>query len=109
MRYGFSTRHGRPATISSDFSRSSVSSYFSTGLGSSRRLGPLDVLAMAGAGLAYDDLAPRAERFELEGMEVLVLGLPALIETKEQAGRDKDRLALPVLRETLRLREPGRG
>ncbi|MDP9120963.1 MAG: hypothetical protein M3O15_06270 [Acidobacteriota bacterium] len=64
---------------------------------------------MAGAGLAYDDLAPRAERFELEGMEVLVLGLPALIETKEQAGRDKDRLALPVLRETLRLREPGRG
>ena len=68
------------------------------------RLGPLDVLATAGAGSTYEDLAPRADRFELEGMSVLVLGLPALIETKEQAGRDKDRLALPLLREALRLR-----
>lgn len=71
----------------------------------STRLGPLDVLATEGAGLTYEDLAPRANTFELEGMRLLVLGLPALIETKEQAGRDKDRLVLPILRETLRLRK----
>jgi len=41
-------------------------------------------------------------------MNVLLLDLRAIIETKEQAGRSKDLLALPVLRETLRLREAER-
>jgi hypothetical protein len=33
-----------------------------------------------------------------------VLALDAVIESKEAAGRDKDRAGLPLLRETLRLR-----
>jgi hypothetical protein len=35
------------------------------------------------------------------GLTVRVLGLPALIEAKERAGRPKDLAALPVLRATL--------
>ena len=35
------------------------------------------------------------------GLSVRVLGLPALIEMKERAGRPKDLAALPVLRATL--------
>jgi hypothetical protein len=72
------------------------------------RLGPLDVLATIGANRAYEDLELHAARYALEGMNVLLLELRAIIETKEQAGRSKDLLALPVLRETLRLREAER-
>ena len=69
------------------------------------RLGPLDVLATIGANRTYEDLEPYAARYTLEGMSVLLLDLRVIIETKEQAGRSKDLLALPVLRETLRLRD----
>lgn len=70
------------------------------------RLGPLDVLATIGASRTYEDLEPHAARYALEGgMNVLLLDLQTIIETKEQAGRSKDLLALPILRETLRLRE----
>ena len=69
------------------------------------RLGPLDVLATIGANRTYEDLERHAARCALEGINVLLLDLRAIIETKEQAGRGKDLLALPVLRETLRLRE----
>jgi hypothetical protein len=72
------------------------------------RFGPLDVLATIGANRTYEDLERHAARYALEGMNVLVLDLGAIIETKEQAGRGKDLLALPVLRETLRLREAER-
>jgi hypothetical protein len=73
------------------------------------RLGPLDVLATIGAQRTYEDLERHAARYALEGgMNVLLLELRAIIETKEQAGRSKDLLALPVLRETLRLREAER-
>ncbi len=70
------------------------------------RLGPLDVLATIGANRSYEDLEPHATRYALEGgVNVLLLDLRAIIETKQQAGRSKDLLALPILRETLRLRE----
>jgi hypothetical protein len=72
------------------------------------RFGPLDVLATIGANRTFEDLERHAARYALEGMNVLVLDLGAIIETKEQAGRGKDLLALPVLRETLRLREAER-
>jgi hypothetical protein len=39
-----------------------------------------------------------------EEATVLVLALDAVIESKEAAGRPKDRAALPQLREALRLR-----
>lgn len=70
-------------------------------------LGALDVLATIGKGLAYDDLRDRTVLYEIPEGRVLVLNLAAVIETKEQAHRDKDRATLPVLRQTLAMR--GRG
>jgi hypothetical protein len=67
-------------------------------------LGALDVLAAIGNGLTYQDLAGRALAYDLEGATVRVLELAAVIETKEQANREKDRAALPLLRQTLALK-----
>lgn len=63
--------------------------------------GPLDVLATIGKGLAYQDLEDRTRDYEVGGLRVRCLTLDAIIESKEQAGRDKDRAALPILRRTL--------
>jgi hypothetical protein len=74
-------------------------------------LGALDVLGVIGGGLSYQDLVGRTVSYELGEDRVRVLELAAVIETKEQANRDKDRAVLPVLRQTLamkaRLREEG--
>ena len=67
-------------------------------------LGPLDVLVRIGKDLGYDDLVGRTVEFQLEEARVRVLELAAVIETKEYANRDKDRAALPVLRQTLALK-----
>jgi hypothetical protein len=40
-------------------------------------------------------------------MRVRVLALETIIAVKEQLDTDKDRAALPVLRETLRLKKSG--
>lgn len=73
----------------------------------STRHGPLDLLGAIGAGQRYEDLLPKAVVIDLGGLGVSVLGLAAVIETKEQAGRAKDRATLEVLRETLRLQGEG--
>jgi predicted nucleotidyltransferase len=66
------------------------------------RHGDLDCLGMVGEGQTYEDLLDRAPGLELlEGVVIRVIDLPTLIELKEQAGRPKDRAALPVLRATL--------
>lgn len=67
-------------------------------------LGPVDLLAAIGAELAYEDLLPRTELLEVDELEVRVLSLETIIETKEDLARDKDRAMLAVLKETLRLR-----
>jgi hypothetical protein len=67
-------------------------------------LGALDVLAAIGAGLTYQDLRGRTVTYDLAGARVRVLELAAVILTKEQANRDKDRAALPILRQTLALK-----
>jgi hypothetical protein len=67
------------------------------------RHGPLDVLGKIGAGAAYEDLFARSHEVEVGDVKIRVLDLAAVIETKEQAGRSKDRAVLDVLRETLRL------
>ncbi len=75
-------------------------------------LGALDVLGSIGNGLTYRDLVGRTLAFELGEARVLVLELAAVIETKEQANRDKDRAVLPVLRQTLAMKgrsEPDNG
>jgi len=64
-------------------------------------LGALDVLSQIGAGRTYRDLAGRTVLYELGEDRVRVLELAAVIESKEQANRDKDRAVLPVLRQTL--------
>jgi hypothetical protein len=52
--------------------------------------------------MGYDELLAQTVEMRLSGgLTVRVLGLPALIEAKERAGRPKDLAALPVLRATL--------
>jgi hypothetical protein len=67
-------------------------------------LGALDVLGAIGSNFTYHDLLPRTTSYELGEERVRVLELAAVIETKEQANRDKDRAALPVLRQTLEMK-----
>ncbi len=62
------------------------------------------MLSTIGAGLTYQDLVGRTHAYELGDLEVRVLELAAVIETKEQANRDKDRAVLPVLRQTLAMK-----
>jgi hypothetical protein len=53
------------------------------------RCGPVDVLGAIGRGLRYEDLLPVAEAVDLGGLTMHMLGLSALIRTKEEASRDK--------------------
>jgi hypothetical protein len=66
------------------------------------RCGPLDVLGAIGRGRRYEDLLPESAPVRLGEMSVPVLRLVALIRTKEEAGRDKDRAVLDLLRKSLR-------
>jgi len=66
--------------------------------------GALDVLGEIGEygkGLKYEDLLARTEVVEVDDFNVRVLDLEYLIEIKEQAGREKDKAALAILRATL--------
>jgi hypothetical protein len=65
------------------------------------RCGPVDLLGAIGRGRIYEDLLPDAPMVELGGLAVRVLGLEALIRTKEEAGRDKDLAVLDLLRQAL--------
>ncbi len=64
-------------------------------------LGSLDLLKSIGADLGYGDLIEKTAHFEVGGLQVPVLDLETIIETKEYADRPKDRSALPFLRELL--------
>ncbi len=64
--------------------------------------GDLDCLGTIDEGRGYEELLPLTLEMTLSGgRAVRVLGLPALIESKERAGRPKDLAVLPVLRATL--------
>lgn len=69
--------------------------------------GPLDVLTEIAPGLGYDDVLDEAVVYDLAGLNVRVLSLEAVIRSKEHANRDKDRAALPLLRQTLSLKARG--
>jgi hypothetical protein len=71
-------------------------------------LGALDILSSIGDGLTYHDLLGRTAIYELGQDRVRVLELAAVIETKEHANRDKDRAVLPVLRQTLAMKNQER-
>ena len=70
------------------------------------RCGPVDLLGVIGHNRSYEDLLPDATDVDLGGLSVRVLGLAALIRTKEEAGRDKDRAVLDLLRQALRSSTP---
>jgi len=63
--------------------------------------GPLDVLGQIGLGRGYHELLEGSVSRPLGQFSLRVLGLPALIRSKVEAGRDKDRAVLPILRRTL--------
>src|SRR3954468_17437995 len=68
-------------------------------------LGALDVLTAIGEGSTYQDLVGRTVLYELGEMRVRVLELAAVIESKKQANRDKDRAALPTLLQALAMKD----
>jgi hypothetical protein len=74
--------------------------------------GPLDLLGTLSSGEGYEELLSQTLVVQAgERLAIRTLDLPSLIRTKEAAGRDKDKLALPVLRRTLeeKQRQPDLG
>ncbi len=67
-------------------------------------LGPLDVLIQVGKDLTYEVLLDRSIEYEVAGMNLKVLNLETVIESKAFADREKDRATLPILRRTLEIK-----
>ena len=63
--------------------------------------GALDVLGVIGDVLTYEELKPESDLIRINDMSILVQRLDSLIRVKEQTLRDKDRLVLPILIETM--------
>lgn len=68
--------------------------------------GDLDITFVPSGTRGFDDLARDAVSMDLGAGPVVVACLADIVRSKEAAGRDKDRAALPILR---RLLEEGRG
>lgn len=65
------------------------------------RLGDLE-LGTVSPSRGYDELLPHTELFPItEEVKVPILDLPTLIQVKQEAGRDKDKLAVIMLKATL--------
>ncbi len=77
------------------------------------RFGDLDLSFEPSGTGGYEDLSPRAVRFDLgQGLVVPAAALEDVIRSKEAANREKDRQALPALRlllEKIRERSGGGG
>jgi len=71
------------------------------------KFGDLDLTQVPAGTEGYDDLKRDAVESDVDGMRVQLASLADIVRSKEAAGRDKDRLALPALRElvALQLRE----
>ncbi len=65
------------------------------------RFGDLDISFVPSGTTGYDDLKRDAVTLILGDSTVRVASLADIVRSKEAAGRDKDRRALPVLRELL--------
>lgn len=57
---------------------------------------------MPGRGRSYEELAPRHVVAEIGGVVVRIAALDDIVASKEHADREKDREALPELRELQR-------
>lgn len=71
--------------------------------------GDLDISFVPSGTTGYDDLRRDAVVLDIYGVRPSVASLADVVRSKEAANRDKDRLALPVLRRLLEetLRRPG--
>jgi hypothetical protein len=65
----------------------------------STKFGDLDVTTTPSGTQGYADLRRDAVTIRLRGVEVRVASLADIVRSKDAAGRNKDRLVLPVLRE----------
>ena len=65
----------------------------------STRHGDLDITSVPAGTSGYDDLRREAFEIELRGVRIQLASLADIVRSKEAAGREKDRRALPVLRE----------
>jgi predicted nucleotidyltransferase len=66
------------------------------------RHGPLDLLGTISGERGYEELLPHTEEIQADDeVRLRVLDLATLIQVKEEAGRDKDKMVLPILRRTL--------
>ena len=63
--------------------------------------GDLDLSFVPAGTRGFDDLVRDAVRVDIDGHPLLVASLADVIRSKEAAGREKDRLALPLLRRLL--------
>lgn len=63
------------------------------------KYGDLDITQMPSGTQGYDDLKRDAIEIDLSGVRICIASLADIVRSKEAAGRDKDRYALPVLRE----------
>jgi hypothetical protein len=72
-------------------------------------LGELDVLARPAGSPGYEALRRNAERFDIDGVAVLVASIEDLIAMKRAAGRTKDLAAVEELELIRRLRARGVG
>lgn len=63
------------------------------------RFGDLDLTFRPSGTQGYDDLRRDAITVVLSGVPVQLASLADIVRSKEAAGRDKDRRALPILRE----------
>ena len=68
--------------------------------------GDLDITFVPSGTTGFADLTRDAETIVLRGTEVRLASLADIVRSKEAAGRDKDRRALPVLRELLARQRP---
>ena len=65
------------------------------------RAGDLDVVFAPEGTQGYEDLRRGARRERIAGISVQVAALADVIRSKEAANREKDAMALPILRRTL--------
>ena len=66
------------------------------------RFCPLDILGTIGNRLSYSDLITGTVKLQLDDLELRMLTLESLIDTKRAAGRDKDKAVLALLNQTLK-------
>ena len=65
------------------------------------KFGPLDLLGIIGTGRSYNDLLQHTVELEVSDLQLCVLELKKLIEVKKETIREKDKLILPILQQTL--------